>query len=287
MSQNNVLKTIAEKVPSMSKSQKKIASYILENPHSAAFLTVGKLAKITGVSEATVVRFANFIGYAGYNELQQYMYDSVEKQLNTVERLQMSRSVYSEQEQGIYEILEDDITNIRATMENINIEEFQKAADYILNAKKIYIVANRSAVSLGVFLQYYLDIIFGNSELVSSSESAFERIYQLNENDVVIGISFTRYTKSTIDIVSHANKKQAKIIAITDSLLSPITQYANVSLQATSKMPSFLDSFVAPLSLINSLIAFIGKQRPDEINQRLENLEDLWDQYDVFYHKKN
>ncbi|MEC5422549.1 MurR/RpiR family transcriptional regulator [Virgibacillus sp. C22-A2] len=287
MHQVNVLNMIADKMPEMSKSHKKIAAYIVKNPHSAAFLTVGKLAKQAAVSEATVVRFVTFLGYSGYNELQQYLYDSVEKQLNTVERLQMSRAVYSEAEKGIYEIFEDDITNIRSTMENLNLDEFHEAANYILEAENIYIVANRSAVSLGVFLQYYLDIIFGNSQLVSSSESAFERMYPLTKKDVVIAISFARYTKSTIEIVSHAQDKEAKIIAITDSLLSPITQYATVSLHASSKMPSFMDSFVAPLSLINTLITHIGKHKSEDIDARLEDLEVLWDQYDVFYQKKN
>ncbi|HLR79459.1 MAG TPA: MurR/RpiR family transcriptional regulator [Bacillota bacterium] len=286
MAHTNVYQTIAEKVPDMSKSQKKIATYILENPHSAPFLTVGKLAKFSGVSEATVVRFSTFLGYDGYNELQQYMYDSVEKQLNTVERLQMSRTVYGDQEKTIYEIFEDDIANIQSTMENLNLNDFQTAANYMLDAENIYVVANRSAVSLGVFLQYYLEIMFGNSELINSRESAFERMYHLNKNDVVIGLSFARYTKSTIEIVSHAYEKDAKVIAITDSLLSPITHFASISLITSSKMPSFLDSFVAPLSLINALIAFIGKQRPVEINTRLEDLEKIWDQYDIFQQKR-
>lgn len=286
MNQENVYRVIADKLPEMSKSQKKIAEYILKNQHSAPFLTVGKLAKLANVSQATVVRFAAFLGYTGYNELQQYMYDSIEKQLNTVERLKMSRSVEEDAESGIYNIFENDIANIRTTMENLNEKDFIKAANHIMEAKKIYIVSNRSAVSLGVFLHYYLEIIFGNAELIQSSESAFERMYSLGEKDVVIGISFSRYTKSTIEIVSHAKEKEAKVIAITDGLLSPITRYAAISLFTSSKMPSILDSFVAPLSLINTLIHYIGKQKVDKIDARLENLEAIWDQYDVFIHKK-
>jgi len=282
MNQQNVYHLMADKMPEMSKSQKKIAEYILKNQHSAPFLTVEKLAKLAGVSQATVVRFAAFLGYTGYNELQQFMYDSIEKQLNTVERLKMSRSIHDDAESGIYDIFEDDIANIRSTMENLKMEDFKMAADYLINAENIYIAANRSAVSLGVFLQYYLEIIFGNVELVQSSESAFERMYDLNENDAVIGISFARYTRSTIEIISHAREKNARIIAVTDGLLSPITRFADISLFAPSKMPSILDSFVAPLSLINTLINYIGKQKVEDINERLENLEQIWDQYDVF-----
>ncbi|MDY0410291.1 MurR/RpiR family transcriptional regulator [Virgibacillus soli] len=283
----NVFQHIGEQVPRMSKAQTKIASYILENQHSAPFLTVGKLAKLSKVSEATIVRFATFLGFSGYNEFQQAMYDSVEKQLNTVERLQMSRSVYSEAEKSIYEVFEDDMANIQATMETLAVADMKKAAQLIMNAKNVYIIANRSAVSLGVFLQYYLEIITGKSKLIDSSELAFEQMYQVSHEDVIIGISFARYTKRTIDIVSHAKKRDVKVIAITDSLLSPITQYATVSLIASSKMPSFFDSFVAPLSLINALIAYIGHQQQDAINKRLEKLEHVWDEYGVFYKNNN
>src|SRR5699024_10070789 len=200
-----------------------------KNPHSVPFVTGAKLAKMAGVSEATVVRFATFLGYSGYNDLQQQLAISAEKQLNTVERLQMSRSVYSETERAIYDVFDDDINNMKRTMKNLNIEDLERAADYILNAKKIYIVANRSAVSLGTFLQYYLDIIFGKSELIHTTEAAFDRIYNVNEKDVVIGISYARYTKSTLEVVSYAMERQAKIIALTDHLTSPITAYAAVS----------------------------------------------------------
>lgn len=270
-------------MPNMSKSQIKIANYMLKNPYSMPFLTVNKLAKMTEVSEATIIRFAHFLGFSGYHEMQQLMIVSVEQQLNTVERLELSRKVYNKTEQSVYEIFQDDMKNIQATMENVNIEDFKQAVQYLLEAKKIYIVANRSVVSLAIFLQYYFDIIFGNSELVHTTESAFERIYNVNKGDVVIGITFARYTKSTIDVVSYAHQRQATIIAITDNLLSPITSYADISLFSSSQMPSFLDSFVAPLSLINALIAYIGRIKHAEIDKRLENLEEIWDHYDVFY----
>lgn len=286
MSRSNVYKVISNRFPEMSKSQKKIATYILENTHSAPFLTVGKLAKMSTVSEATVVRFATFLGYSGYNELQQYMYDSMEKQLNTVERLQMSRDIYDEEERGIYEVFEDDITNIQMTMENLKLEDFEKAATHLLDAERIYIAASRSAVSLGTFLHYYLDIMFGNCELIHSNDTAPERLYGLSPNDVVVGLSFARYTKGTLDIVNHAKKRNVPIIAITDSLLSPITQTATVSLVASSKMPSFHDSFVAPLSIINAFITYIGKQKSDLINKRLGDLERLWDDHHIFYQQR-
>src|SRR5690625_563331 len=283
MKQKRFYNLINEKRPEMSKSQHIIADYILENPHSIPFLTEAKLAELTGVSEATIVRFATFLGFKGYNEMQQQLAQTVERRLNTVERLAMSRSEYTETEKVIYDHFNEDIKNIQSTMEQLNIDDFERAAQYILDAKRIYIIANRSAFSLGTFLQYYFNIIFDKSELIHTTESAFDHIHDVNEDDVVVGISYARYTKSTLDVVNYAKDKGAKIIALTDNFTSPITAYANISLFASSNMKSFLDSFVAPLSVINTLIAYIGNKQQEETEKRLESFEKLWDRYDVFY----
>lgn len=286
MKQTDVYRHIAAQRPHMSKSQKKIAEYILENPNAVPFYTVSKLAKMTGVSEATIVRFATFLGYSGYPEMQQYMLDSVEKQLTTAERLEMSKSVYNEEEKGIYEIFQDDIANIRTTMETLDVTALQRAADTLLSRDKIYIVASRSAVSLGFFLHYYLDMMLGNCEMVQAADSVYERLESLNQNDVVVGLSFARYTRKTIDIVSFAKDRGAATIAITDNLLSPLVPFSDITLLSSSQMPTFLDSFVGPLSLINALIAYVGKQKGQELHRRLNKLEDIWERFDVFYHKE-
>lgn len=285
MSKTTIYRTISAARNQMSKSQHKIADYILEHPHSIPFITGAKLAELTGVSEATVVRFATFLGFNGFNDLQKQLAVSIEKQLNTVERLAMSRSDYSESERAIYDNFNEDIKNIQSTMQHLNLDDFEKAATYILEAERIYIIANRSALSLGTFLHYYLNIIFGKSELVHTTEAAFDQIYNVNEKDVVIGITYARYTKSTLNAVSYAAQKNATIIALTDQLSSPITAHANIALFASSSMQSFLDSFVAPLSVINTLIAYIANKKGINMEDRLNSFEQLWDQYDVFVKK--
>ncbi|MEJ8543731.1 MurR/RpiR family transcriptional regulator [Brevibacillus borstelensis] len=281
----NVYQHIAERMSHMSKSQHKIANYILQNQNTVPFLTVGKLAKLSGVSEATVVRFATFLGYSGYPELQQYMQDSVQQQLTAAERLKMSQEIYDEEELGIYEVFQDDIANIKATMEKLDVTAFREAVRLLLQAQRVYVAGSRSAASLAVFLQYYLNMMLGNAELVSSGDSFPERLYAVNEKDVVIGISFARYTNSTIQILSFAKDKGATTIAITDNLLSPLIPHADVSLTASSQMPTFIDSFVAPLSLINSLITYVGKQKAQEFADRLEMLEEVWNRFDIFAKK--
>ncbi|MBB6452311.1 DNA-binding MurR/RpiR family transcriptional regulator [Salirhabdus euzebyi] len=282
----NVYQSIAEKIPSMSKAQEKLGKYILQNPNNVPFLTVGKLAKIVGVSEATVVRFATFLGYSGFPELQEDLQDSLRQQLTTSERLQMSTQVYDdEQERWIYDIFQDDISNIRSTMKKLDIEAFQKTVNLLLDANKIYIVASRSAISLGMFLEYYLRIMLDNVEFITSSELIAEKFYQLNKKDVVIGISFPRYTKSTLKMFSFAKERGATTIALTDNLLSPLVPYADIPLTASSRMPTFIDSFVAPLSLINAIITHVGASKKVDISKKLDELESKWDYLDIF-HKK-
>ncbi|AZV43325.1 hypothetical protein BAOM_2716 [Peribacillus asahii] len=283
---SNVYQNIAGQIGEMSKSHVKVATYILENQTTVPFLTVGKLAKMAGVSDATVVRFATSLGYSGYPEMQQYMQSSVQQQLTTTDRLKMSQKVYNRGNSGVYEVFQDDIANIKSTMEKLDEAEFYKAVECLLQARRVYVIANRSAISLGVFLQYYLQIVLNNVEMLQSLEASSEKLYNLSEEDVVIGISFSRYTKSTVQMFSFAKEKNAKTIAITDNLLSPLIPHADIPLTVSSQMPSFIDSFVAPLSLINALIMFVGKEKQEDIQDRLEVLEDIWSHFDVFQRGK-
>ncbi|WP_342515083.1 MurR/RpiR family transcriptional regulator [Sporosarcina sp. FSL K6-1522] len=286
MSQKNVFQHVAENITQLSKSHKKIANYILKNSNIVPFFKVATLAKKADVSEATVVRFATTLGYSGYPEMQQYMQNSIQEQLTATDRLKMSSHVYDDKEQAIYDIFNDDIDNIKSTMENLDIESFHRVATILLNANKVYISANRSAASLGVFLQYYLNIILENSEILGSFESISEQLYSLNQDDVVIGISFARYSSSTINTIAFAKDMGASTIAITDNLLSPLLHHSDITLTASSDMPSFIDSFTAPLSLINALIVYLGKEREKEVENRLNKMEEMWSKFGTFYKKE-
>lgn len=286
MSQKNVFQHVAENITQLSRSHKKIANYILKNSNIVPFFKVATLAKKADVSEATVVRFATTLGYSGYPEMQQYMQNSIQEQLTATDRLKMSSHVYDDKEQAIYDIFNDDIDNIKSTMENLDIESFHRVATILLNANKVYISANRSAASLGVFLQYYLNIILENSEILGSFESISEQLYSLNQDDVVIGISFARYSSSTINTIAFAKDMGASTIAITDNLLSPLLHHSDITLTASSDMPSFIDSFTAPLSLINALIVYLGKEREKEVENRLNKMEEMWSKFGTFYKKE-
>lgn len=278
----DIYQFISEKVNEMSKSQRKIALYILSNTESVPFLNVSQLAKMVGVSEATVVRFATFLGFDGYSEMQRVMQEAVKKQLTTVERLKLSDDVYDKEDQAIFDMFHEDVQRIEAMAKQLDIKKFREAVDAIIQAKRIFIIANRSAVSLGTFLEFYFDLMFENAELIRNPHGISEKLFRLDENDVVIGLSFARYTKNTVEAVSFAKDRGSTVIAITDNMLSPLVPYANITLCARSDMPSFIDSFVAPLSLINALITAVGRKKRAEIEKHLEELEAVWERFGIF-----
>lgn len=278
----DIYQFISEKVNEMSKSQRKIALYILSNTESVPFLNVSQLAKMVGVSEATVVRFATFLGFDGYPEMQRVMQEAVKKQLTTVERLKLSDDVYDKEDKAIFEMFQEDVQRIEAMAKQLDIKKFREAVDAIIQAKRIFIIANRSAVSLGTFLEFYFDLMFENAELIRNPHGISEKLFRLDENDVVIGLSFARYTKNTVEAVSFAKDRGSTVIAITDNMLSPLVPYANITLCARSDMPSFIDSFVAPLSLINALITAVGRKKRAEIEKHLEELEAVWERFSIF-----
>ncbi|GEN44419.1 MurR/RpiR family transcriptional regulator [Alkalibacillus haloalkaliphilus] len=278
----DLYQVITNKLPDMSKSQREIARYVLSHMNSVPFLTVGQLAKQVGVGEATVYRFATYLGYSGYPEFQKSLQDAMKKQLTTVEQLKISEDIYDEEGQATVEMFEEDMDRIREMTQQLNMDDFNQAVDLIVNAKRIFIVANRSAVSLGSFLEFYFDVMLENAELIRNPHGVSEKLFRLDEDDVVIGLSFARYTKNTVEAVSFAHDRGTKVVAITDNRMSPLIPYADVSLCARSDMSSLIDSFVAPLSLINALITAVGRRKRKEIEQHLEELEVVWDRFNIF-----
>ena len=267
-----------------SEGQKLIAEYLLNHSDKATFLTAANLGKIVGVSESTVVRFANFLDYEGYPALQKNLQNRIRNKLNTVSRLKKSIKTASSGESILYEVFRNDTNNIQRTMNNISQESFSKLVEEMLNANSIYIVGLRTATSLAYFMGYTLHLILKNVTTITFGASdLFERLININEKDLLIGITFPRYTLQTVEIMEYAKKKGAKTAAITDSVLSPLAQLADVSVFANSCLNSFIDSFTAPLSLINALVTAVGVRRRKENLESLSELEEIWEKYKVFY----
>ncbi len=281
-SQNDLIHRIRGQ-KKMSKGQKRIAEYLELHYDKAAFLTAARLGTAAGVSESTVVRFAIGLGYEGYPQFQQALEEYVRHKLNSIQRIEVTSGLL--QERGVLEsVLLSDAEKIRVTMETIDKRAFEKAVDTMLKAKTIYVIGIRSCAPLASFLSFYLNLIFQDVRalLTSNSSELFEQMIHIGEEDVIIGISFPRYSMRTLKALEFANNRNAKVITITDSKNSPMNLYSSCSLLAKSDMASIVDSLVAPLSVINALIVSLCMKKQKNVIETLENLEEIWDEYQVY-----
>ncbi|MBU3174814.1 MurR/RpiR family transcriptional regulator [Clostridium estertheticum] len=281
----DLMRTIQIKFPRLSKGQKLIAEYILKHYDKAAFMTAAKLGTSVGVSESTVVRFANELGFSGYPKLQKALQELIKNKLTTVQRIELSNDFIT-QENALKGVLKADMENIRATLEKINHKTFEDIVNSLFEARKIYIIGLRSSAALAEFLAFHLNLILDNVKVVAYGVSdIFEQMLYVNEQDIVIGIGFPRYTTRTIEALAFAKSKNANVVAITDSLLSPLATRADYTLIAQSNMASFVDSLVAPLSVINALIIAVGLREKEKISRTFSTLEDIWEEYQVYSFK--
>ena len=279
----DILSIIKSAYASFSKSQRKIADYISKNYDKAAFMTASRLAHFAGVSESTVVRFAVEIGYSGYPQMKRALQDMIRGKLTSIQRIKVARDIMDNRD-VLTHVLSSDIEQIRQTMDELNAEDFDKAVDAIIGAKNIYIIGMRASSYLANFMGFYFNLIFSHSRILAESpdNEIFEQMLNLSKGDILIAVSFPRYSQRTIKAMKYARQVGATIVAITDGRLSPLFELADIPLCAKSDMISFLDTLVAPLSLINALIVAVSEKSPIDLNERFERLEQLWGEYDVY-----
>ena len=279
----DILSILEKNAPTFSKGQRLIARFITQNYDKAAFLTANKLGKTVGVSESTVVRFAVDLGYDGYPSMQRAMQEMVRNRLTSVQRIEVTNDRLGNQD-VVSMVIQSDIEKLRQTDETVNRKEFEAAVRAILEAKRVYILGVRSVAPLANFLGYYLNYMFNNVHVITASGTGemFEKIVGVNSEDVVIGFSFPRYSSSTVKAAEYCRSTGAYVIAITDSLDSPLASCSDHVICAKSDMVSLVDSLTAPLSVINALIVAVASQREKELHQTFDALERIWDQYHVY-----
>ncbi len=279
----NLLKEIKDRMPTFSKGQKLISVYILDNYDKAAYMTASKLGAIVNVSESTVVRFAIELGFDGYPEFQHCLQEIVRTKLTSFQRIEVTNTRIGDGD-VLEKVLLADSDKIKHTLDEIDRAAFATAIEKIVAARSIYVVGVRASASLASFLGHSLSMIFDNVKTVNPSTGSemFEQILNIGEGDVIIAISFPRYSKKIINAVDYAKHKGANVISITDSSASPIAASADQILLARSDMASFVDSLVAPLSIINAIVVAVSREKQDELTVRLRKLEELWDEYDVY-----
>ena len=266
-----------------SKGQKKIANAIIHEYDKTAYMTAGKLGRFAGVSESTVVRFASELGYDGYAEFQHAVQELVRMKLTPNQRIELTKQRMHDGD-IVENAMMTDINKIRATIDKLDRNAFHGAVDAILAAKKLYVMGARSSDTLARLLAYNLSLAFDNVNHIQPMSNAeiFEQMFNIGEGDVLIAFSFPRYSSKMVNAVKFAKQNGATVVVFTDSSFSPIAEYASHLLLAQSDMASFMDSFVAPMSIINAMIISITHKRENEIRQRFDKLEQIWDEYGVY-----
>ncbi len=288
MKHADLIKVIHKEYNRMSKGHKLIAEYIIKHYDTAAFMTAADLGNKVGVSESTVVRFANVLGYTGYRELQKELQELIKSKLTTVQRISMSTTDFKDYENILKEVVKKDISNIEGILDEVDFNVFKEAIKVILESNHVYILGLRSSSFLSGYLGFYLNFLLDNVKIITSGPNdIFEQLLKLTDKDVIIGISYPRYSNRTLEALDYGKSKGAKIISITDSLISPINQYADYVLIASSNVLSFVDSLVAPMSLINALIIAIGAEKGKQITTYFEDLENIWSKYNIYMSNNN
>ena len=282
-STNELIARIEAKYDKMSKGQKRLADYVCQNYDKAVFLTAARLGEIVGVSESTVVRFATQLGYKGYPGFQKALEELVRNKLNSIQRMEVTYGRISQSE-ILGTVLQSDIEKIKLTLAAIDHKAFNLAIDTILNARKIYVIGIRSCAPLASFLTFYLNLVCEDVTAVNTNSSSeiFEQLIRIGEEDVIIGISFPRYSMRTLKALEFASNRKAKVITLTDSIHSPMNLYSSCNLIARSDMASIVDSLVAPLSVVNALIVALCMKKQKEVVSTLEMLEKIWGEYQVY-----
>ena len=263
---NELIIRIEEKYSTMSKGQRRLADYVCSNYDKAVFLTAARLGEIVGVSESTVVRFATQLGYKGYPGFQKALEELVRNKLNSIQRMEVTYGRITQSE-ILQTVLQSDIEKIKLTLNSIDHKAFDLAIDTILDADKIYVIGIRSCAPLASFLSFYLNLVCENVTAVTTNSSSeiFEQLIRIGSNDVIIGISFPRYSMRTLKALEFASNRKAKVITLTDSVHSPMNLYSSCNLIARSDMASIVDSLVAPLSVINALIVALCMKKQKEV----------------------
>lgn len=279
----NLLQTITQQMPEFSKGQRLIAQYILSHYDRAAYMTASKLGALVEVSESTVVRFANELGFDGYPEMQRALQELVRTQLTAAQRMAVAQDLL-DRDNVLEKVLLGDADKLRHTLESVDRAAFYDAVEKIASARNIYILGVRSSAALAEFMTFNLRMIFDNVHAIVGGlgSEIFEQILDIGKDDVLVAISFPRYSKRTARAAEYASRAGASVVAITDSVASPLASVSDCLLTARSDMASFADSLVAPLSIINAMLVAVSMHRQEEITDRLCRLEKIWDEYDVY-----
>lgn len=272
-----------EKYKTMSKGQKLLARYTMENYPKVAFMTASKLGETVGVSESTVVRFANALGFSGYPKFQGALQELIKTKLTTVERVEMANRDYSSDSKILENVLKTDIDNIKETMDSLEQKSYEDAINLMISAKKVYVMGLRSSIYVAKYLGYYLNYILDDVVIIRMDMGEpIEQMMKLGPGDVLIAISFPRYSRKTIQVARFAKNRGAKVIALTDSNNAPTAKISDVVVTVRNNMVSFVDSLVPAFSVANALVIGVAMREKEDIMSYFNQLEAIWEKFEIY-----
>jgi DNA-binding MurR/RpiR family transcriptional regulator len=275
---------LKDKDANLTPSERKVFNFILANDEEAVFLNIQELSQRVKVSVATVVRLSKALGFRGFSEFQQELRLLFRTKLTTISRLQKAAHCDASEEAILVKVMQQDIENISTTLEQISRDDFKEFIKTLHAAKRIAIVGLRSAHSLAVFMAVALGFLQREVILIQPGiGDMWDRLFRLKKGDVLVGISFPRYTRETLQALSFAKERKIKTLAITDSPVSSLARQADFVLTARCKIDSFIESFTAPLSLINAVVTALSVYRREAAMNALGKLEDFWRSRRIYY----
>jgi len=264
-------------------AQKKVMKFIFNHLNEVIFMTASTLGKKTDVSEATIIRLAQSLGFGGFPALQKHLRNLHQDKFTTVKRLEKALDLPGTSDPFINTI-QMDIKNISAMAEAVSEKTFNQVVTQLWKAKQIKIIGLRSAFSLAVYLKFGLRFLGRKVSLIQPSHGdLWDQLALLTQNDLLVGISFPRYSNLTVDAVAFAKEKQCKIIAVTDTIVSPLTPYSDWVLVAPCQSESYMDSFTAPMGLLHALLTAMSLKKPEAALTAFQHIENLWDKQHVYF----
>ncbi|MCM3654119.1 MurR/RpiR family transcriptional regulator [Metabacillus litoralis] len=281
----NPIVKLQQKIGELTETQRRVADYIIKHPLDVAFLTVDQLAGVVKTSTTTIMRLTFSLGYSGYTEFQKGLQENLRNQAAPQTRLEANiKGIEEDDLWGRY--AESQIQNIQNTMDMISQDALEQTQKMIMSANRIICTSVRSGLPVAQYLTHGLNRLFGNTSLVVADVSDWvDSIVNMNENDIVIAISFPRYARRIIDLARTAKMNGVKIISITDSYSSPLVSYSDLVLPCNSSSIAFHNSAVSSMFVADYIISALAINYPEQTKKRLDKVNGILT--DMDYHSMN
>ena len=265
-------------------SQTRVVDYLLHHPDQTAFLSAAKLGRRLGVSDATIVRLAQALGFKGYGQLRKHLRDNLMARLDTVSRLQGTTGRVSSVEGVLRSVLQADLANLETLAANLSAAAFEQFVRNLAPRREVHVVGLRSAHSLALFLTSALRYMGRRVHpVVPGVGDLWADLGSVEPDDVLVAISFPRYTRQTIEVAEHFHAAGATVLVITDSALSPLSSLARTVLYCPYRIESHMESFVAAFSLLNAVITAVAFLEGETCLKELGRMERLWEKQGIYH----